>query len=91
MPKPNRSLAREALFEVIENQIQNRSPRETKLTFDRLCGEGHSPKESMKLIGCVLASELSDMFQEQRVFDEKKYETALKNLPKLPWGDNELT
>ena len=89
MPKPNRLLAREALFEIIENQIRDLSPQETKQTYDRLCSEGHSSNETMKMIACVLMSELSDMVQEQRDFDEQRYVTALKALPKLPWDDNE--
>lgn len=89
MPKPNFSLARGALFEIIENQIRDLSPQETKHTYVRLCSDGYSPEEAMNLIGCVLTSELSDMVQEQRNFDEQRYVTALKALPTLPWDDNE--
>ena len=89
MPQPNCSLAREALYEIIENQIRDLAPQETKQTYDRLCSDGYSPEETMNLISCVLTSELTDMLNEQRTFDEGRYAAALRTLPKLPWDDND--
>ena len=54
MYEPDRKMAREALFEAIENQMREDNPRETKATFHRLLAAGYSRKETMKLLACVL-------------------------------------
>ncbi len=80
-------LAREALFEVIRNQIRDQDPPETKQTYERLIAEGHSHEETMKLISCVLISELSDTLQQQP-FNPVRYAAALDALPELPWDED---
>ena len=57
----DRRLAREAIFEVIQNLVRDQNPPETKQTHERLIAEGHSHDETMKLIGCVLTSEMSEI------------------------------
>ncbi len=74
---------REALFEAIQNQIRDNNPKETKETLDRLVREGHTQKESMRLIASVLVNELNDMLKVNRPFNETRYVKALKKLPKL--------
>jgi len=80
-----REAARAAIFEIIENQIRDGTPPETKRTLERLMAAGHSKEEAMKLIGCVVVSEISDVVKEGRVFDEAAFVRALLALPKLPW------
>ncbi len=76
---------REAIFEVIENQIRKNNPKETKITLDRLISEGMPHEEAMKYIGCVVSSEIFEIIKEGKKFDENAYIKALKALPKLPW------
>ena len=78
---------RAALFEAIDNQIRDRTPPETKQTYDRLKSEGFDHLETMKLLGCALTSELFYIMKEERVFDEEKYIVSLHALPELPWDD----
>lgn len=78
------AMARAQLFEVIENQIASGTPPETKQTRDRLLAEGHSEDEAMRLIACVLVSELFGVMQEGRKYDEASYIEALHALPRLP-------
>ena len=79
------TMAREAIFEAIENQLRDNDPPITKVTFERLKAEGYSQQETMKLIGCAFSSEISDMMNSRESYDEKRYSKYLKTLPVLPW------
>lgn len=70
---------------IIENQIAAGIPPETKQTLECLTAEGHSKEEAMRLIGCVVASEIFAVLKEGRMFDEASYVGALLALPVLPW------
>jgi hypothetical protein len=87
MYEPDRKMAREALFEAIENQMREDNPRETKATFHRLLADGYSRKETMKLLACVLLVELNDMVRDNRLYEEASYVKKLKALPRLPWEE----
>ena len=74
-----------AILEVMNKQIIDNDPPETKKTLVRLQENGYSNEEAIKLIGYVVASEVFAVLREDRRYDEKKYIAALKALPKLPW------
>ncbi len=48
MSQPDPEIARAAIFEIIENQIRDDTPPETKQTYDRLVADGHPHEETMK-------------------------------------------
>ena len=85
MKKTEDQRLRGAILEVINSQIKENNPPETKQTLDRLLGEGFSKEEALKLIGYVVASEVFTVLKENRSYDHAKYIAALKALPKLPW------
>jgi peroxiredoxin family protein len=85
MSRPDPNVLREMIFEIIENQIRDGVPPETKETFDRLIAEGYSKEETLKLMGCAVSSEIFGVLKEGRKYDEAAYIEALKSLPKLPW------
>ena len=85
MEKTEDQRLREAILEVINNQMRDNDPPETKQAFLRLQKEGFSKEETLKLIGCVVASEVFTVLKENRPYDNKKYISALRALPKLPW------
>jgi hypothetical protein len=85
MEKTEDQRLRAAILEVINNQIKDNDPPETKQALDRLQLDGLSRKEALKLIGCVVASEVFTVLKENRPYDNEKYISALKALPKLPW------
>lgn len=84
-PAPNLK-ARAVLLDVIENQIRDLTPPETKQTYDRLLAEGHSSDQAMRLLGCAFASELFVMMKQEQPYDQARYVANLHRLPKLP-GD----
>jgi len=76
---------RKAILEVINIQLRDNEPPETKQTFIRLRAQGYSEEETLKLIGYVVASEVFSVLKENRQYDNEKYISALNDLPKLPW------
>ncbi len=82
------NLSQEAIFEVIENQIRDSDPPITKETYSRLEHEGHSHDEIMKLIGCAMITEISEIMNSGQTFDQERYTNNLNNLPDLPWEDD---
>lgn len=76
---------KQAILEVINTQIRDNDPPETKQTYERLRQEGFSEEETLKLIGAVVVSEVFTVLQENRKYDKDKYISALKALPDLPW------
>jgi hypothetical protein len=85
MEKTEDQRLREAILEVINKQMKDNDPPETKLAFSRLREEGFSEEETLKLIGYVVASEVFTVLKENRRYDKGKYISALNALPKLPW------
>ena len=72
---------------MINNQIRDGTPPETKETYDRLLSEGYSEEDVMKLIGAVVSSEIFAVLKEGRTYDKESYVAALKALPRLPWDE----
>jgi len=85
MEKTEDQRLREAILEVINKQIKDDDPPETKQALVRLKDEGFSEEETLKLIGSVVASEVFSVLKEKRPYDHEKYISALNALPKLPW------
>ena len=77
---------RKIFLEIINNQIRDNNPPETKQTLDRLISEGISEKEAMDLIGCVVISEIYDVLKNKEDFNEERYIAALNKLPEQPLG-----
>ena len=76
---------RKVFLEIINNQIRDNNPPETKQTLDRLISEGISEKEAKDLIGCVVISEIFDVLRNKEDFNEERYIAALNKLPEQPW------
>ncbi len=77
-------ILKEAILEVVDNQLAANDPPETKQTLNRLISEGHSEVEAKVLIGAVVVSEVFEVLQAQEVYDEKRYVAALNKLPEIP-------
>ena len=73
------------ILQVVETQLKDNDPPETKQTFNRLISEGFSEEEAKRLIGCVVSSEIFDVLKNNEPFDHARFVKALDKLPKLPW------
>jgi len=76
---------RQELFKVLNNQIRDNKPPETKETYDRLLKEGFDDFETKQLIGQCLSVEFFDIFKSGKPFDNERYIKNLKALPKAPF------
>jgi hypothetical protein len=75
---------RDMIFQVIDNQIAATDPAETAIAAKRLRDEGYSEFQAKQLIGQALAVELFDAMKNRKPFDNARYVTNLRNLPREP-------
>ena len=69
-----------AVLEVVENQLRDNNPPETRKTFERLLRKGYSEEDAKKLIGTAVVSEVFYVLKEGKPYDEKRYIETLKKL-----------
>lgn len=62
-------LFRSTVLEIVENQIRNNKPPETKETLMKLMKKGNSRKEAIRKIAVVLTEEMYDMMKNHEVFN----------------------
>jgi hypothetical protein len=76
---------REQIFDIIENQIRDNNPPETKSTFDRLRKQGYDEFQTRQMIVQCIAVELFDVLKHGKPYNNKRYVKNLKVLPKEPF------
>jgi hypothetical protein len=69
---------------IVETQLAEGHPAETRRTFERLLASGHNPEHARRLIGLVAARELVEELVAHKPFDEATYVANLLRLPELP-------
>jgi uncharacterized hydantoinase/oxoprolinase family protein len=77
----------EAVFEAINNQIEDNDPPETKKTYDRLMKELKNHDEVMEYLGVVMRSEILDILKSKKPFNRKRYVERLNRLPDVSWAE----
>lgn len=78
---------RRAFLQVVDNQLRDDTPPETRRTLARLMAEGYSRDEARRLIANVVACEFYDMLKNRQPYDEAGYVANLERLPTPPWDD----
>ncbi len=73
-----------AFLEIVDNQLRDGDPPETRQTYERLLAEGHSDEDARLLIGNLLVHEIYDMLKRRRTFDQAGFVANLARLPQLP-------
>ena len=68
------------VLEVVDNQIRDNNPPETKATLERLMKSGHSRQESREIIGAAIAKQIWEIMAQGAEFDEAKYSAELRKL-----------
>ena len=68
------------IFEVVENQIRDNNPPETKATWDRLKATGYTDLQIKKKIGGVIAEHIYYIMKENVPMDLEKYKMNLEGL-----------
>jgi|GEM_PF-277325 len=72
------------VMEIVETQLREGVPEETRLTFERLQAEGHNPELARRLIGYIVVHELGQELVAHKPFDEERYAELLRRLPEVP-------
>lgn len=86
MDDVNRRLQR-AILAVVDAQVKNNEPPETRETLDRLVKSGYSNEEARNLIAVVVAATVFDIAKRGQPFDRERYVSSLESLPELPFED----
>ncbi len=69
---------------VVENQLAEHHPAATA-AMERLLADGLNRHEAVHAIGCLVASDLSDMMKMQRRHDAEEYARKLQQLTAETW------
>lgn len=80
-------LAREAIFEIIANQLRSNDPPETNKALKRLKEMGFDDLEAKKAIGRCVAVEIFGVIKYNKPFDLSRYVKNLNRLPEEPFDD----
>jgi hypothetical protein len=80
---------RRAILEIVDNQLRDGTPPETRATLDRLLKEGFSREKAIELIACVVSTEIFDVLKSGQPYQESRFVAALHALPRLPWDSEE--
>jgi hypothetical protein len=83
-PETNPKLG-EAILEVVENQIRENDPPETRQTIDRLMGEGYSADEARRLVSTAVTVEIFHIMRDREPFNRERFLWNLAQLPREPW------
>ena len=79
---------RRMILEIVENQIRDNDPPETRQTLKRLIKEGFSREEAVELIATVVVNEIYNVLKQEKNFNRKRFVAALRQLPKLPYDED---
>ena len=71
---------RKTLLEIVETQISEGQPPETRQTVARLIASGYSRQEAIEMVAVALAEEIWEVTQKQRPFNRKHYKVLLDGL-----------
>lgn len=73
-----------AVDEIIEQQLREENPPETKATIRRLLNQGWSEEDALKLVGQCVMMELFLLMEEEETFNYERFKKNLAALPNEP-------
>lgn len=78
---PANPAATAAILDVVDTQLRENTPPETRQTFERLVASGYAPEDARRLIGNVVVQEVFHVLKRREPYDEQRYLAALQGLP----------
>jgi hypothetical protein len=73
-----------AILEIVDTQLRDGAPPETRQTFERLIASGYTPEGARQLLAHVVVSEIFGVMASGERYDEARFVAALHRLPTLP-------
>ena len=73
-----------AVLEIVDTQLRDSTPPETRQTFDRLITAGYTPEGARQLLAHVVAREIFTVMRRGESYNQARFVTALGQLPRLP-------
>jgi hypothetical protein len=73
-----------AFLEVVENQLREDNPPETRETLSRLMAEGYSREDAVLLIAQAVCVEAYTILKTKKEFNHDRYVRNLSALPQEP-------
>jgi hypothetical protein len=83
-PETNPELGK-LVLEVVENQIRDNDPPETRRTINRLVAEGYTKGEARRLVSTAVTVELFHIMRDREQFNRDRFVWNLSQLPCEPW------
>ncbi len=69
------------ILDVVETQLREGTPPQTRQTRDRLVALGYPEAEARRMIGHAVVSEIFAVMKRGHPYDEARYVAALQRLP----------
>ncbi len=69
------------MMEVVDTQLRDDTPPETRQTLDRLLADGHTEEDARRLIACAVTSEIFDVLTHKQPYDEARYLETIEVSP----------
>ena len=85
-PETNPQLAA-AVLAMVDTQLQEGTPPETRQTFERLVAAGYTPEGARQLLAHVVVREIFAVMSTGQRYDQARFVAALRRLPVLPDGE----
>jgi hypothetical protein len=73
-----------AILDIVDTQLRDGMPPETRATFDRLIGLGYTPEGARQLLAHVVVREIFTVMARGESYDAERFVAALHRLPALP-------
>ena len=76
-----------AILEIVDTQLRDGTPPETRQTFERLLAQGYTPEGARQLLAHVVVREIFTVMTRGERYDQRRFVAALDRLPALPDAD----
>ena len=78
--EPYNPYLKSTILEVVDNQLNENNPPETKQTLDRLIGLGYSETKAKEMIGTVVVKEIYCVMKDNQPFNNERFVVELNKL-----------
>ena len=78
--QPHNPRLKSAFLDVVDNQLNENNPPETRQTLERLINLGYGEDKAKEMIGTVVTEEIYYVMKDDEPFNNERFIVGLKNL-----------